>query len=149
MFVCHGNICRSPMAECIMQELVDERNLQDKIKVNSSAVSNEEIGNPIYNEAHEKLVRENIRIKEHKAVKFTSEDYALNDFIICMDNSNIKYLMEIIKEDKYAKVYRLLDFTGSKRDILDPWYTRNFDVAYDEIKIGCEALLEYIIDAQL
>lgn len=149
MFVCHGNICRSPMAECIMEELIEKKGLEKEICISSSAISNEEIGNPIYPLALDKLKNERIKIKNHKATKFTVQDYMNYDLIICMDNDNIKYLKDIIKEDKNGKVYRLLDFTGDRRDIKDPWYTRDFDTAYEDIKDGCNALLEYIVDEKI
>ncbi|WP_163192462.1 low molecular weight protein-tyrosine-phosphatase [Clostridium thermarum] len=145
MFVCHGNICRSPMAEFVFRNMVKERGLSDKIYIASSATSREEIGNPVHHGTRRKLQQVGISCDGKTAVQLTKKDYEMYDYIICMETYNIRNVLRIIGEDKYKKVYRLLDFSTRTRDIADPWYTGNFDETYDDILEGCSALLEHII----
>ncbi|WP_139904905.1 low molecular weight protein-tyrosine-phosphatase [Clostridium thermarum] len=145
MFVCHGNICRSPMAEFVFCHMVKERGLSDKIYIASSATSREEIGNPVHHGTRRKLQQVGISCDGKTAVQLTKKDYEMYDYIICMETYNIRNVLRIIGEDKYKKVYRLLDFSTRPREIADPWYTGNFDETYDDILEGCVGLLEHIL----
>ena len=143
MFVCHGNICRSPMAEFVLKNMVKKLGVEDKFCIASSATSTEEIGNPVHRGTREKLAEHGIFVKGKYAIQFTKKDYKEYDYIIAMDSYNIKNLMRIIGEDIEGKVCRLLDFDGGG-DIADPWYTGNFDQTYDDIRRGLEAFINKI-----
>lgn len=140
MFICHGNICRSPMAEFIFKDMLGKMGLEDKIYVASSATSSEELGNPVYPPAAAELAKHNISCEGKRAVKLTSEDYDKYDLFICMDSNNVRNTARIF-EDKKNKVHKLMDYTERGGDVADPWYSRRFDVAYRDIYDGCEALL--------
>lgn len=144
MFVCLGNICRSPMAEYIFKDMIKKEKLNGKITVSSRGTSSEEEGNDIYYYAKEKLKEEGISYKKHKAQKLKAEEYNNYDYILGMDEGNIKNIIRIVGKDSENKVYKLLDFTNDKRDILDPWYTGNFTNAYNDIQKGCKAFLSYL-----
>ena len=143
MFVCHGNICRSPMAEFVLKNMVKKLGVQDKFCIASSATSTEAIGNPVHRGTREKLAEHGIFVKGKYAIQFTKKDYKEYDYIIAMDSYNIKNLMRIIGEDTQKKVCRLLDFDGGG-DIADPWYTGDFDQTYDDIRRGLEAFINKI-----
>ena len=141
MFVCHGNICRSPMAEFVMKYLVSES--KQNFEIASSATSLEEIGNDIHYGTKAKLRENNIPFNYRVAVRFTKDDYNYYDYIIVMDERNIRGLQQIIGEDSLSKVHRLKDFsTGG--DVADPWYTGDFDETYSDIFDGCTAFLEFL-----
>lgn len=140
MFVCHGNICRSPMAEFVLKDMVKKLGVEDKFCIASSATSTEEIGNPVHRGTREKLAEHGIFVKGKYAIQFTKKDYKEYDYIIAMDSNNIKNLMRIIGEDIEGKVCRLLDFDGGG-DIADPWYTGNFDQTYDDVDRGIKAFI--------
>ena len=142
MFVCHGNICRSPMAEFIFKKIVSERG--GNFKIVSSATSREEIGNSVYPPAARVLAEHGISCKGKRSVQFTAEDYNYYDYVICMETYNIRNLMRMIGSDTQGKVSRLLDFTDNPRDVADPWYTRDFETAYNDIYEGCSALYEHL-----
>ena len=150
MFVCLGNICRSPMAEFVLKEIVkqnhlqENQNLESEFYISSSATSSEEIGNGVHYGTIRKLNQEKIPVEDRVAKKLKKEDYDKYDYIIGMEKSNIINILRIIGNDKNQKVYRLLDFTNNPRDIADPWYTGNFDKAYEEILEGCKALIKKI-----
>lgn len=144
MFVCLGNICRSPMAEFVLKDLVKKQNLESEFYISSSATSSEEIGNMVHYGTIRKLNQEKIPVEDRVAKKLKKEDYDKYDYIIGMEKSNIINILRIIGNDKNQKVYRLLDFTNNPRDIADPWYTGNFDKAYEEILEGCKALIKKI-----
>ena len=145
VFVCHGNICRSPMAEYVFKDLIKKEHLDNRFYVTSMATSREEIGNTIYPYAREELDKHNIDgYASHRAKQFTMADYDKFDYIIVMDEMNKYNLMKIIKEDKDNKVCKLLDFTPSPKEIEDPWYSGNFEKVYKEIDSGCRCLLEYL-----
>lgn len=143
MFVCHGNICRSPMAEFVLRDMVKKRGISEHFLIASSATSREEIGNGVHRGTKKKLAEHHISTDGKYAVQFTKEDYKTFDYIIVMDSYNIINLMHIIGEDTEKKVYKLLDFsTGG--DISDPWYTGNFDDTYRDVVSGCEGLLRHL-----
>ena len=142
MFVCLGNICCSPMAEFVLKDMVNKKGLSNEFYIKSSATSYEEIGNDIYCGARDKLIQKNIPFTKRKATRLTPEDYNKYDFIIGMEEANIRDIKRIVGEDKENKIYKLLDFSNNPRDIADPWYTGNFEVTYYDIVEGCHAFLE-------
>lgn len=144
MFVCHGNICRSPMAEFVFKDMVDKAGLSSQILTRSSATSREEIGSDIHYGTREKLLSENIPFEKRQAIQFTKKDYTDFDYILVMDSQNIRNIMKIIGSDEKNKVFRLLDFS-LKRDIADPWYSGDFNQTFYDIKTGCRAFLEFLI----
>ena len=146
LFICHGNICRSPMAEFVFKEIVKNRGLKDKFFIASAATSTEEIGNPVYPPAKRKLAEHNISCKGKQAVQVTKDDYDKYDYLIVMEDYNIRNLMRIIKKDSDNKVYKLLDFTDNPKDIDDPWYSGDFETTYNEIVEGCNGLMNHIIE---
>lgn len=141
LFLCHGNICRSPIAEYVCKDLAKDRN---DIYIESKAVSSEEIGNSIYPKAAETLRKNGVPFLKHTARQITKEDYNIFDYIIVMEEYNLPRLYRIIGSDTDNKVYRLLDFTDTPGDIEDPWYSGRFDLVFEQIKKGCKALLENI-----
>ena len=149
LFVCHGNICRSPMAQFVMQDLVNRRGLSDQFYIDSAATSREEIGNGVHYGTRGKLKEVGVPLLNHRAVQLKRADYDEYDFILGMDRWNRKNMLRILGEDPQSKVSLLLDFAEHPRDIADPWYTGNFDVTYDDIVEGCEALLAYILEQGL
>ena len=150
MFVCHGNICRSPMAEFILKDMVRRRGIAENFVIESSATSTEEIwngvGNPVYPPAREELLSHGITCDGKRAVQLKKSDYDKYDLFIAMDSMNVRNIMRIFGSDKEGKVSKLLDLTGDKRDVADPWYTGRFDVTYSDIEKGCTALLKELTD---
>ena len=144
MFVCLGNICRSPMAEFVLRDMVDKKGIADKFLIRSSATSTEEVGNDIHYGTRQKLTEKGIPFVPRRAVQFTRGDYENYDYILVMEEKNIRGLRRIIGEDKLGKIHRLLDYTSRGGDIADPWYTDRFDIAYRDIYEGCAAMLEKI-----
>ena len=145
LFVCHGNICRSTMAQFVLQDMVNKMGLEDSFVIDSSATSTEEIGNPPHRGTVRKMQNVGIPVIPHRAKQITWEDYNNFDYIIGMDTANIRNLNRMLKNDPEGKVYKLLSFAGSGRDIADPWYTGNFDVTYEDVVEGCSAFLEYCL----
>ena len=141
LFVCHGNICRSTMAEFVLKDLVRSRGLEDCFMIDSAATSREEIGNPIHPGTMRKLREVGIHGASHRAKQMTRADYDRFDYLIGMDRMNIRNMMRILGADPEGKVSTLLSYAGSNRDIADPWYTGNFDETYRDVAEGCEALL--------
>jgi len=139
LFVCHGNICRSPMAEMIFRKLCEERGFP--CVIDSAATSTEEIGNPVYPPAKAKLRAEGVPCLDHRARRLTREEYHEWDRIIVMDDWNLRNISRFICRDPEGKIRKLLDYTGEGRDVADPWYSGDFDTAYSDILRGCEALL--------
>ena len=144
LFICHGNICRSPMAESVMTHLVTQAKRNHEFVIDSAAVSREEIGNGVYPPAKRKLASVGISCSMHHARQVTKADYEEYDYLLVAERYNIPNLMRQIKEDPDQKVYRLLDFSDRPRDIADPWYTGDFDVTYDDIMEGLESFLEHL-----
>ncbi len=149
MFVCHGNICRSPMAEFVFRDLVNKNGLSGLFEVSSSATSTEEIGNPVHPGTRKKLMEYGITTGEKRAVLFQKSDYSTYDYIIGMDQRNMTNIYRMLDTKKDEKIFRLLDLTLHKRDIADPWYTGDFTQTYDDIYDGCEALLAYLLKKEL
>ena len=149
LFICHGNICRSPMAEFVLKDMIQKRNLADHFHIASAATSTEEIwngvGNPVYPPAREELAKHGISCAGKRAVQVTKADYAKYDYLICMDSNNVRNLSRFVGPDKENKVSLLLDYAGREgQSIADPWYTGNFAVTYADVVEGCEGLLEFL-----
>jgi len=145
LFVCHGNICRSPMAEYVMRDIVKKSGYEDNFYIASAATSTEEIGNHIHYGTRTKMREVGIPTDNRVAVQMRREDYSKYDYIIGMDRWNYKNMLRILGGDPEGKVSLLLEFAGSSRDIADPWYTGNFDQTYSDILEGCEALLHQLL----
>lgn len=144
LFICHGNICRSTMAEFYMKHIVNEAGLSDSIYVESAATSREEIGNDIHYGTKQKLDEMGISYTRRKARQVTMDDYRKFDYLIIMDENNARNLRRIIGDDVDNKVYKAMTFVGESRDVKDPWYTGNFDETYDDVSRSCDALLQVI-----
>ena len=145
LFVCHGNICRSPMAEAVFRHMLEERGLGERFAVDSAAVSAEEIGNPVYPEANRTLVAHGLPASNHYAWQLTRADYDRYDFFIGMDQENIYRMRQIFGGDSQRKVGLLLAYTEHPREVEDPWYTGRFDRVFNLITQGCQALLEALL----
>ncbi len=149
MFVCHGNICRSPMAEFIFKDLVNKKGIADEFFVSSCATSTEEIwngvGNPVYPPAKRELAKHNISCEGKRAVQFKTSDYENYDYLIAMDTNNIRNIIRIIGSDKENKVAKLMSYTSRGGDVADPWYSGDFETCYNDIYEGCCGLLEKLI----
>ena len=145
LFVCHGNICRSPMAEFVMKNLVEEHGLKDQFYIESAATSTEELGNEVYPPAKRKLAEHGISCKGKRARQMRQNDYERFDLLIGMDEWNIRNMTRICGSDPEGKIHKLLDFTKRKGDVADPWYTGDFDATWRDVTEGCECLQENII----
>ena len=148
MFVCHGNICRSPMAEFIFKDLVKKQRIADRFVIASSATSTEEIwngiGNPVYPPAKAELKKHGLSCSGKRAVQLKKSDYDKYDLFVGMDSANIRNMLRIFGSDPDGKVRKLMDYTNRGGDVADPWYSDRFDVAYQDILEGCTALLEAV-----
>ena len=145
LFICHGNICRSPMAEFLLKDIVRKRGLEDAFEIASAATSREEIGNPVHYGTRNKLAQFGISVAGKHAVQVTRRDYEHYDLLLVMDSNNIRNLRRVIGEDTQNKVHLLLDYTARKGEsIADPWYTGDFDVTYNDIMQGLAGLLAYL-----
>lgn len=145
LFICHGNICRSTMAQYVFQYMVDENGLTEKLYIDSAATSTEEIGNGIHYGTRAKLDQVGIPYGDHRARQIVKSDYNEYDYLIGMDSANIRNIKRMIGPDTDGKIFKLLEFANIYRDIADPWYTGNFEETYNDVKIGCESLLDYIM----
>lgn len=149
LFVCHGNICRSPMAEFIFKNLVEKQGIADRFVIASAATSTEEIwngiGNPVYPPAKAELAKHGLSCGEKRAVQLKKSDYDKYDLFIGMDSANIRDMLHILGGDPDKKVHKLMDYTTRGGDVADPWYSRRFDVAYQDIWEGCTALLRTVL----
>ena len=143
LFVCHGNICRSTMAQFVFQDMINKSGRQADFYISSAATSREEIGNGPHYGTVRKLRQEGVPVLDHRAVQMTKKDYEKYDYLIGMDSANIRNMHRITGGDPEGKIYKLLDFAGEARDIADPWYTGNFDRTYEDVVQGCEAFLAY------
>lgn len=157
MFLCHGNICRSPMAEYVMKDLVAKAGLKEHFEISSGAVSDEEWFNPIYPPAQRKLREKGVRFGDHSAHKISTAEFEAQDLVIVMDRSNLRWLTRIVGDyssvkagDPLAcsgikgKVHMMMEFAGLDRDVADPWYTGDFEQTYQDVLAGCSGLLEMI-----
>ena len=145
LFVCHGNICRSPMAEFIFRDMIKKQGREKDFVVSSSATSTEEIwgsvGNPVYPPAKAELLRHGITCEGKRAVQLRKSDYDNYDMFICMDSNNVRNAIRILGSDPDKKVCKMMDFTSRKGDVADPWYTGRFEVTYNDIYEACQGLL--------
>ena len=145
LFVCHGNICRSTMAQFVMEHLVRQSGYENRIQVESAATSNEEIGNGPHPGTVRKMREMGIPMREHRAVRMCRQDYDKYDYIIGMDRWNYQNIMRIIGSDPEQKVSLLLDYSKRKgQEIADPWYTGDFEATYRDVEEGCRSFLEYL-----
>ena len=145
LFVCHGNICRSPMAEFVMKDMVEKKGIAEDFYIASAATSTEEIGNGVHYGTRKKLAEFGISTDGKRAVQLKKSDYDKYDYIIGMDSWNMRNMKRMMPEDKDNKLHLLLDFSANPRDIADPWYTGDFDTTYDDILEGCTALMNKIL----
>ena len=145
MFVCHGNICRSPMAEFVFRDMINKRGLADKISVASSATSTEEIGNDTHRGTKAILTKYGIPFTRREAVQLTRADYNNYDLFVGMDSYNIRNMLRIFGADPDGKVIKLLDLTDRGGDVADPWYTGDFDITYRDVCAGCKELLKKLL----
>ena len=148
LFVCYGNICRSPMAEFVMKDLVDRAGLSRQFQIASAAVSDEEHGNPVYPPARAKLAEHGIGCAGKTARQLRRGDYAKYDYLLAAERSNLPGMLQILGGDPEGKVRRLLDFSTAPRDIADPWFTRDFDRTWTDVLEGCQSLLAHIQSAE-
>lgn len=144
LFVCHGNICRSPMAEFVLRALADERGLGERLTVASAATSSEELGNPVHPGTRGILAARGIACDGKTARRLRRDDYDAWDLIIGMDDANVRNMERLFGGDPDGKLHKLLEYAGSTRDIADPWYTGDFAATYDDVRDGCEGLLAFL-----
>ena len=142
LFVCHGNICRSPMAEFILKDMVKKAGIDKKFEIKSAATSTEEIGNSVYPPARAKLAEHGISCSGKTAVQMTKNDYEYYDYIIAMDRNNLRNMKKIIGDDADKKVSLMMDYTDRRGDVADPWYTGDFDTTWNDIFDGCSGFLK-------
>lgn len=147
LFICHGNICRSPMAEFIFKDIVSKNKVEDKFYISSAATSREEIicgkGNPVYPPAAEELRKHGISCNGKRAILLKSDDYEKYDMLIGMDSYNIRNMISVFQSKNNDKIYKLMQFANKNTDISDPWYSGNFDITYKDIYEGCIGLYNY------
>lgn len=148
LFVCHGNICRSPMGEFLLKYLTKEEGISDQFYIESCATSTEEIGRSLHPGAKAKLDEMGIPNHRRQARQLTRQDYDRFDYLLCMDEWNVRNSMRILRKDPEHKVHMLLEYAGQHREIADPWYTGNFDETYDDLMVGCKAFLTYLKENQ-
>lgn len=145
LFVCHGNICRSPMAEFVMKNMVEQMGLENEIYIESAATSTEEIGNGVYPPVKRLLFEHGINCDGKTARQITKQDYDKFDYIIGMDSANMRNMLRVFLEDKQGKLSLLKDYTDFPGDVADPWYTRDFKLTWNEVADGCRGLLQMIM----
>ena len=142
LFVCHGNICRSPMAEFVMKDLAKKAGMEDEFQIASAATSAEELGNPVYPPARRILAQHGISCAGKTARQLTRADYGRYDLLIGMDGANLRNMQRLFGGDPDGKISLLMDHTGVSRDVADPWYTGDFQATWDDVTAGCKALME-------
>ena len=142
LFICHGNICRSPMAEFIFKDMLSARHLSERFYVESAATSYEEIGNPVYPPARRELAKHGIRCDGKTARKLIRADFDKFDYLIAMDANNLRNIRREFGDELFSKVTLMMEYAGSRDDVADPWYTGNFEVTYRDIVAGCEGFLQ-------
>ncbi len=148
LFVCHGNICRSPMAEFVMKDMVKKRGLESLFEIASAAASREETGNPVYPPARRKLAEHGIGCSGHHARQMTKGDYEYYDLIVCMDRANVRSVQRIAGGDPDNRIRLLLDYAGRPgQEVADPWYTGDFDETWDDVTEGCEGMIKELAAA--
>ena len=147
LFICHGNICRSPMAEFVMKDLVKKAGLESQFHIESAATSTEELGNPVYPPARRKLAEHGIDCTGKKARQLTHSDYDKYDLLIGMDRANLRNMNRICGGDISGKMHLLMDYTDRPGDVADPWYTDDFETTWRDVLKGCSGLLEYLKSA--
>ncbi|EOT24641.1 hypothetical protein C805_02853 [Eubacterium sp. 14-2] len=145
LFICHGNICRSPMAEFVLKDMVTKQGIADEFYIASAATSMEEIGNPVHHGTRSRLAQEGISTAGKYAVRMERSDYRKYDYIIGMDRWNYKNMLRITGNDKEHKLSLLLDYTDHPGDVADPWYTGDFEQTYKDVAAGCKGLLDKIL----
>lgn len=148
LFVCHGNICRSPMAELVLKDLVKKAGLESQFHVESAATSTEEIGNPVYPPARRKLAEHGIDCRGHAARQLRSGDYGRFDLLIGMDRANLRNMERICGGDPDGKLHLLMEYTDCPGEVADPWYTGNFEATWQAVLAGCRGLLELVRENQ-
>ena len=144
MFVCHGNICRSPLAELVLKDMLKKRGMEDKAQVCSRATSTEELGNPVYPPARAELAKHGISSDGKYSIQLRASDYNEQDLLIGMDSANIRNMHRILGGDPDGKIIKFMTFAGEDRDVADPWFTGSFDVTYRDVISGCSKIIEYI-----
>ena len=149
MFVCHGNICRSPMAEFIFKKMVEDRGLSDEFVIASTATSTEELGNPVYPPARAELARHGLSSARKVSLQLTRADYENYDLLVCMDSNNLRNMHRMLGGDPQGKIRKLMEFTDRGGDVADPWYNGHFDVTYNDVYDGCEGLLRTILNEEV
>ena len=145
-FACHGNICRSPMAEFVMKDLAQKAGLAAQFHIESTATSREEIGNPVYPPARRKMAEHGISCVGHAARQLTNADYEKYDLLIGMDRANLRDMYRICGGDFAGKLHLLMDYTGQPRDVADPWYTDDFEATWRDVLAGCQGLLHELME---
>ena len=146
LFVCHGNICRSPMAEFVMKDLVRKAGLASQFYIESAATSREEIGNPVYPPARRKLAQHGISCDGHAARQLTNQDYDEYDLLIGMDSANLRNMQRIYSGDPDGKLHLLMDYTDCSHDVADPWYTGDFEATWQDVLAGYQGLLHKLME---
>lgn len=144
LFICHGNICRSPMAEYVMKDLVQKAGLEDEFEIASAATSTEEIGNPVYPPARNKLAQHGISCQGHAARQLKRADYGRWDLLIGMDQANLRNMNRICGGDPEGKIHLLMDYTARPGEVADPWYTGDFEATWQDVLLGCSQLLQQL-----
>ena len=146
LFICHGNICRSPMGEFILKDLAAKAGLADRFQIESAATSTEEIGNPVYPPARRKLAQHGIDCAGKTARQLTAADYGRFDLLLGMDRANIRNMTRICGGDPQGKIHLLMEYAGQPgREVADPWYTGDFDATWDDVLAGCQGLLKQYV----
>lgn len=153
LFICHGNICRSPMAEFILKDMAEKAGIVDRLRIESAAVSSEEIwrgvGNPVYPPARAKLLEHGLDPGDKRARKMTESDYDEYDLLIGMDDSNLRRMKQICGGDPEGKMHLMLEYAGRKGSVADPWYTGDFNATWRDLQEGCKGLMEALLESEI